>query len=528
MAVIIGVDPHKASHTAVAIGDDERELAVVKVRATRRQVVQLLSWAAPFEKRTWAIESAGGLGYLLSQQLVAAGEDVVDVPATLASRVRVLGTGRSDKNDPNDARSVAIAALRAPALRPVEVADHAEVLRLLAKRNLDIGSHRTRIVRRLHAALADLAPGGITKELNASDAVELLARIQPASPVEQTRYDLAVELLDDVRRLDAQFKVSHKRIRDAVLASGTCVTELFGVGPSIACSLIGYSGDVTRFTNRDQFAAYNGTAPIEHSSAGRVVHRLSRRGNRRLNHAIHMAAICQIRQTNSEGRAYFERRVAEGKTKKEALRVLKRHVSTPSTDNSSLTRAAPGVDGPGRTSGNDSSASVVGSTSLEAGSSVRSLPGPDNTLRPTAPHRHGENRTRPRSASHKPFDTKRIRSEKLANASARASVRAAPRAPNCSRSALASRERFAHRTRARSKGPAAKSATSSSGSASPAAFRKMPCLTTNAADAYVEAHHAAPTTRTAHRRRLLSAGERLNRDELHQRNPFVEGWRMAR
>jgi transposase len=327
MAVIIGVDPHKASHTAVAIGDDERELAAVRVRATRRQVSQLLSWAEPFEKRTWAIESACGLGYLLSQQLVAAGEDVVDVPATLASRVRVLGTGRSDKNDPNDARSVAIAALRAPALRSVEVADHAEVLRLLAKRNLDIGSHRTRVVCRLHAALADLAPGGIAKELNASDAVELLTRIQPASPVEQTRYDLAVELLDDVRRLDAQLKASHKRIRDAVVASGTSVTELFGVGPTVACSLIGYTGDVTRFRNRDQFAAYNGTAPIEHSSAGRVVHRLSRRGNRRLNHAIHMAAICQIRQVHSEGRAYFDRRVAEGKTKKEALRVLKRHVS---------------------------------------------------------------------------------------------------------------------------------------------------------------------------------------------------------
>ena len=174
MQVIIGVDPHKASHTAVAIGDDERELGSVKVRATRRQLPQLLSWAEPFEKRTWAIESAGGLGYLLSQQLVAAGEDVIDVPATLASRVRVLGTGRSDKNDPNDARSVAIAALRAPALRSVEVADHAEVLRLLAKRNVDIGSHRTRVVCRLHAALADLAPGGIAKELNASDAVELL------------------------------------------------------------------------------------------------------------------------------------------------------------------------------------------------------------------------------------------------------------------------------------------------------------------------------------------------------------------
>ena len=327
MMVIIGVDPHKASHTAVAIGSDESELANVRVRATRQQVAGLLAWAEPFEKRTWAIESAGGLGYLLAQQLVAAGEDVVDVPATLASRVRVLASGRSNKNDPNDALSVAVAALRTPRLRSVEAADHAEVLRLLAKRNLDIGNHRTRVVCRLHAALATLAPGGIAKELNASDAVELLARIQPATPVEQARRDLAVELLDDVHRLDAQLKESHRRIRIAVKASGTSLTELFGVGPIIACALIGYTGDVRRFRNRDQFAAYNGTAPIELSSGGRVVQRLSRRGNRRLNHAIHLAAICQIRQPHSEGRAYFERKVAEGKTKKEAIRALKRHVS---------------------------------------------------------------------------------------------------------------------------------------------------------------------------------------------------------
>src|SRR6266567_3117388 len=153
MTVIIGVDPHKASHTAVAISDAEEELDRKKVRSGGAQLSQLVSWAEAFGTRTWAIESASGLGYLLAQQLVAAGETVVDVPATLASRVRVLGTGRSDKNDPNDARSVAIAALRAPSLRSVEVADHAEVLRLLANRNVDIGSHRTRVVCRLHAAL---------------------------------------------------------------------------------------------------------------------------------------------------------------------------------------------------------------------------------------------------------------------------------------------------------------------------------------------------------------------------------------
>jgi transposase len=327
MKVIIGVDPHKASHTAVAISGDENELGGIKVRSTRRQVPQLLAWAEPFETRLWAIESAGGLGYLLAQQLVDAGENVVDVPATLASRVRVLASGRSNKNDPNDALSVAVAALRAPALRSVQAADHAEVLRLLAKRNLDLGNHRTRVVCRLHAALAALAPGGIAKELNASDADELLDRIQGATPVERARHDLAAELLDDVRRLDAQLKESHRRIRVAVKASDTSLTELFGVGPIIACMLIGYTGDVRRFRTRDQFAAYNGTAPIELSSGGRVVHRLSQRGNRHLNHAIHMAAISQIRQSHSQGRAYFDRKVAEGKTKKEALRSLKRQVS---------------------------------------------------------------------------------------------------------------------------------------------------------------------------------------------------------
>jgi transposase len=327
MSVIIGVDPHKATHTAVAISGEEQELGRKKVRSSSQQADNLLAWATPFDGRTWAIESAGGLGYLLAQQLVAAGEDVVDVPATLASRVRILATGRSNKNDPNDATSVAVAALRSPGLRRVEAAGHSEVLRLLAKRNSDIGNHRTRLVCRMHALLVELAGGGIAKEINASDVDRFLAEVTPTTPVEQTRYDLAVELLEDIRRLDAQLKASHKRIRTAVRASGTSVTDLFGVGPIIAAMLIGYMGDVSRFRSRDRFAAYNGTAPVEFSSGGRVVHRVSERGNRQLNHAIHMAAICQLRQPHSDGRAYFERKVTDGKTKREALRALKRQIS---------------------------------------------------------------------------------------------------------------------------------------------------------------------------------------------------------
>lgn len=327
MQVVIGIDPHKASHTAVAIGGSEEPLSSVKVRATRRQVEQLLDWAEPFEKRSWAIESAGGLGYLLAQQLVARGEEVFDVPPALAFRVRVLATTRSNKNDPNDALSVAVAALRAPRLRAVEAANHTEVLRLLSKRNTDIGSHRTRVVCRLHAYFQELAPGGIAKEMNASDADALLAKLEPTSSTEKVRSDLATELLEDVRRLDTQLKASHKRIKEAVTVSGTSVTEIYGIGPIIGAELIGYSGDIRRFANRDSYASYNGTAPVEFSSGGRTVHRVSERGCRKLNHALHMAAICQIRQSASEGRIYFERRVAEGKTKKEAIRALKRHLS---------------------------------------------------------------------------------------------------------------------------------------------------------------------------------------------------------
>ena len=327
MEVMIGVDPHKATHHAFAVDDGEVELAQLSVRASREQVRRLLAWAEPFEQRTWAIEGSDGMGYLLSQQLVAVGERVVDVPATLAARTRVLGSGRSNKTDPNDARSVALTALRHTGLREVSPVGHPEVLRLLAKRNTDIGDRRCHVVSRMHSLLVELAPGGIAKEINASDVDAFLARLAPTTPVEQTRYDLAVDLLGEIRVLDAQLQASHKRIKTAVAASSTTVTDLFGIGPIIAAMLIGFTGDVGRFRDRDHYAAYNGTAPVEFSSGGRTVHRVSTRGNRQLNHALHMAAICQLRQPHSAGRAYVDRKVAEGKTKREAIRALKRQIS---------------------------------------------------------------------------------------------------------------------------------------------------------------------------------------------------------
>ena len=299
----------------------------MQVRTGPRQLPELLAWAAPFECRTWAIESAGGLGYLLAQQLVARGEHVVDVPATLSARVRVLGSGRSNKNDANDALAVAVAALRSPSIAAVRAEDHISVLRLLAKAQLDTTHARSRACSRLHALVRELVAGGIRKEIVVGQADRVLASIVPVTAAQRQRLELAHETLDEIRLLDARLKRSKTRITEAVNASSTTLTEIFGVGPIIAALTIGYTGDSTRFPTAGHFAPYNGTAPVEFSSSGRTVHRLSRRGNRTLNHAIHMIAVTQIRHLGSEGRAYYDRKLAEGRTRREAMRSLKRQIS---------------------------------------------------------------------------------------------------------------------------------------------------------------------------------------------------------
>jgi transposase len=329
--VMIGIDPHKRTHTAVAVDEREVVLAERLVHARAGQVTELMAWADTLgdQERIWAIESAGGLGYLLAQQLLAVGEHVVDIPAMLASRVRLLGTGRSDKNDPNDARSVAIAALRAPALVAVRVEDHATVLRLLARRHSQIAWARNKSVCRLHALVCELVAGGIAKEVAVSQAFRLLEELDPVGAVGRERHRLALELVDDIARYDEQRKESNTRIRAAVAASGTTLTEIFGIGDVIAATLIGHTGDPLRFANEDKFAAYNGTAPIEWSSGNpkKPTHRLSRRGNRTMNHALHIAAVTQLRHAHSPGRGFYDRKRAEGHTTKTAIRALKRRIS---------------------------------------------------------------------------------------------------------------------------------------------------------------------------------------------------------
>jgi transposase len=248
------------------------------------------------------------------------------VPAKLAARVRLLSAGHGRKSDAHDAVSVAVAAHGAKRLSQVRIDDHTTVLRLLSDRRDDLVRARTQTLNRLHVLLTDLLPGGAKRNLDADAAAALLRRLRPATAPARTRRQLAADLTTDLRTLDRRIAAVEERLRDAVHQSATTLTELFGVGPILAAKLLGEVGDIRRFATRHRFAAHTGTAPIEASSGQVVRHRLSRAGNRKLNHALHLIAIVQIRHPTA-GQAYYRRKLAEGKSPKEALRCLKRRLS---------------------------------------------------------------------------------------------------------------------------------------------------------------------------------------------------------
>jgi transposase len=219
MAVIIGVDPHKGSHTAVVIGPAEEPLGELRVHASAVQAQKLIAWAAAWPERTWAVEGASGLGHLLAQQLVAAGERVLDVQPKLAARVRLLQAGDTNKNDPDDALSVAVAALRSRNSREVAADDHAAVLKVWSKRHRDLARNRNQIACRLHAVLCDLVPGGHQKEISAAQATRILESAAPSGAVALARAELAAEFLADLRHLDDQLRQTKKKLAAAVRAS---------------------------------------------------------------------------------------------------------------------------------------------------------------------------------------------------------------------------------------------------------------------------------------------------------------------
>lgn len=327
--VVIGVDPHKSQHTASALErSTQRVLDTLTIRATGGEYRQLLAWGRRWPERSWAVENARGLGRHLAQWLLARGETVIDVPATATRRVRELSRGGRRKNDVIDAAAAAsVAALHSNDANRVENDDATTVLALLDERRTNLATQRTRLVNQLHALLRDLMPGGAPTQLTADQAAELLRKVRPTSVIERTRKQLARDLIGEIRATDARLKASVDSINAVLAEHATRLTDVEGVGPVVAARVLGRTGRASRFPTGGHYASYTGTAPIQIASANHDRHRLSRGGDRQLNAALHIVAVTQARMTRSPGHAYYQRKIAEGKTRNEALRCLKRRIA---------------------------------------------------------------------------------------------------------------------------------------------------------------------------------------------------------
>lgn len=324
--VVIGMDPHKRSATIEIINDREQVLGQGRFTTDTDGYRQMLAMARRWPDRIWAVEGCNGIGKHLAQRLVADGETVLDVPAKLSARARVFSTGQGRKTDATDGHSVAVVGLRSPGLTHVRIDDHLVALRLLVDRRDELGIARTTTVNRLHRLLLELLPGGAKKFLSARQARALLATIRPRDVVGKTRRQLASELITELATIDRKIKAANVQLRELLKEAGTGLLGLYGIGPSSAARILGDVADISRFASRGHFASWNGTAPIDASSGDHRRHRLSRAGNRRINRVLHIMAIVQLRN-DTEGRAYYRRKLADGKTPREALRCLKRRLS---------------------------------------------------------------------------------------------------------------------------------------------------------------------------------------------------------
>jgi transposase len=372
--VVIGMDPHKRSTTIEVMDGDEAVLGGGRYgtdasgyRAMRRAVRR-------WPERTWAIEGCQGIGRHLARRLLAGGEHVVDVPPKLSARTRVFATGQGRKTDATDAHSIALAATRMTGLRLVIDDEQLAVLRILADRRRSLGEDHTRMISQLHQLLLDLIPGGAKKDLSAAQAKALLAAVRPRDAAGQARRRVAAELITDLERIYQRKKAAGKELRDLLKNTGTTLTTINGIGPSGAARLLIEAGDITRFPSKAHFASWNGTAPIDASSGDQVRHRLSRAGNRQINRALHIMAVVQLRHRASEGGACYDRKVAAGKTPREAMRSLKRRLSDIVCHQMVLDARAKAA-GPGGHMGTATGSGAAGSHP-GAGTSENSLPGP--------------------------------------------------------------------------------------------------------------------------------------------------------
>jgi len=245
--VVIAIDPHKRSWTAVAVDGSLRLQRSIRVEANREGYRELRRFARRWSETSWAIEGAGGLGAPLCTRLLADGLAVADVPAKLAARVRTLSTGHGRKTDEADAVSVGVAAWTAVRLVSVQFDETAIALRALTEHRDDLVKARTQTVNRLHVLLTHLIPGGAQTGLTAAQAAAMLRPVRPRDVLGRTRRRLAVDLVGEVRRLDQRITAVGEQITAAVRESGTTLTGLFGIGGMLAGKILARVGSIHRF-----------------------------------------------------------------------------------------------------------------------------------------------------------------------------------------------------------------------------------------------------------------------------------------
>ena len=322
--IVIGVDSHKRTHTAVAADGTGRKLAEKTVVATGAGHLELVRWAARFAEPTWALEDCRHLSRRLSTDLLLAGESVVRVPPKLMAGSR-RSSREPGKSDPIDALAVARAALREDL--PVATLDGPDrEVRLLVDHREDLVAERTRAQNRLRWHLHELDPGTEPAARSLDRTVVLVALERDLAGAPGTVGRIARELVIRIRDLTTTINELEREIGRLVADLAPSLLALTGCGPLTAAKLIGETAGVGRFRSRAAFARHNGSAPLPVWSSNTVRHRLSRTGNRQLNVALHRIAITQL-QRPGPGKTYLEHRRVLGDTKTEAIRALRRRIS---------------------------------------------------------------------------------------------------------------------------------------------------------------------------------------------------------
>jgi len=322
--IVIGVDSHKRTHTVVATDETGRKLAEKTVVATSAGHLELVRWAGRFAERTFALEDCRHLSRRLSADLLVAGEAVVRVPPKLMAGAR-RSNREPGKSDPIDALAVARAALREDL--PVATLDGPDrEVRLLVDHREDLVAERTRAQNRLRWHLHELDPGSEPGARSLDRRVVLAALERDLAIAPGIVGRIARELVAQIRALTATIDDLEREIGRLVADLAPSLLTLTGCGPLTAAKLVGETAGVGRFRSRAAFARHNGSAPLPVWSGNTIRHRLSRTGNRQLNVALHRIAITQL-QREGPGRTYLEHRRAQGNTKTEAIRALRRRIS---------------------------------------------------------------------------------------------------------------------------------------------------------------------------------------------------------